>query len=244
MASKADPLFHASYPEWRKAIRELLWEQAGRKGTLPPGLPEALPVQRVAAAVKQFMTHQWQVTPQTALEFLDMTFPEGSREEILFGILLLTLFKRKLPPKTWPMLETWVRHIADVDVCDQLAINLSGRLIAGDKARFKVIHEWSGGPAVLVRRFAILSAVAALKKEACRPRDVIRLLDGFMSADTAPLQNAVVWALGQLTRIDEPEVVELLKKWQGRANPEIFKRAGKHLSGTARFELVRAKRHG
>ena len=134
--------------KWREDIRELLERKgsklaAGRIAALPSApkfggyVHDDLPLDAIKSAVKSFRSREWQLTSEDALEFLSIVFPDGRHDEILFCILLLTVFKRHLPRETWPEVEVWLEHIDHWIVCDQLAINIAGRLVLADKTRWR-----------------------------------------------------------------------------------------------------------
>jgi 3-methyladenine DNA glycosylase AlkD len=235
-----------SLVDWREYARELLSREAGQttSSTSLHGLPHAdLPLNDIKSAVKTFRANQWQLGPKSAFEFLNLVIVDRQHDEILFGVYLLTLFKRSLPADVWPAMERWLDHIDHWVICDQLAINLAGRLVAEDRSRWKTIQSWSRSEHQWRRRFAVTTACITLNKGGCKPKDILKLVEPLMNDDSLHVQNVVAWAIRQVAAEDEHLALGFLKKWKGRCNHEIFREAALRLSPDAKMTLLKAKSH-
>ena len=193
--------------------------------------------------VKAFLSHEWQLTGEDALEYLSVVFPDGRHDEILFCILLLTVFKRRLPAETWPEVEMWLEHIDHWVVCDQLAINIAGRLVLADKSRWKALQLWAQSPNEWQRRFAVTTAGIVRNKGGRKSKDVLKLIDPLMNDASTHVQNVVAWAIRQVAGENEHLAVNFLKKWKGRCDHEIFREATLRLSPDAKITVMKAKSH-
>lgn len=240
--------------QWREDIRELL-ERKGSKlaarqiaagSSMPKSDGQALddlPLDDIKSAVKAFLSHEWQLTGEDALEYLSVVFPDGRHDEILFCILLLTVFKRRLPAETWPEVEMWLEHIDHWVVCDQLAINIAGRLVLADKTRWKALQLWAQSPNEWKRRFAVTTAGIVRNKDGRKSKDVLKLIDPLMNDASTHVQNVVAWAIRQVAGENEHLAVNFLKKWKGRCDHEIFREATLRLSPDAKITVMKAKSH-
>ena len=240
--------------QWREDIRELL-ERKGSKlaarqiaagSSMPKSDGQALddlPLDDIKSAVKAFLSHEWQLTGEDALEYLSVVFPDGRHDEILFCILLLTVFKRRLPAETWPDVEMWLEHIDHWVVCDQLAINIAGRLVLADKTRWKALQLWAQSPNEWKRRFAVTTAGIVRNKGGRKSKDVLKLIDPLMNDASTHVQNVVAWAIRQVAGENEHLAVNFLKKWKGRCDHEIFREATLRLSPDAKITVMKAKSH-
>lgn len=240
--------------QWREDIRELL-ERKGSKlaarqiaagSSMPKSDGQALddlPLDDIKSAVKAFLSHEWQLTGEDALEYLSVVFPDGRHDEILFCILLLTVFKRRLPAETWPEVEMWLEHIDHWVVCDQLAINIAGRLVLADKTRWKALQLWAQSPNEWKRRFAVTTAGIVRNKGGRKSKDVLKLIDPLMNDASTHVQNVVAWAIRQVAGENEHLAVNFLKKWKGRCDHEIFREATLRLSPDAKITVMKAKSH-
>ncbi len=222
--------------KWRDDIRELLDRKGSRQ-------QDDLPLDDIKAAVKALLSREWQLTGEDALEYLSVVFPDGRHDEILFCIFLLTVFKRRLPAETWPEVETWLEQVDDRVVCDQLAINIAGRLVLADKSRWKALQLWAQSPNEWKRHFAVTTAGVVHKKGGRKSKDVLKLIDPLMNDPSTHVQNVVAWAIRQVAGEDENLAVSLLKKWKGRCNHEIFREATLRLSPDAKITVMKAKSH-
>ncbi len=202
-----------------------------------------LPVQDIKAAVKTFRSKQWQMSAGEALQFLDLVFPDAEHDEILFAILLLTVFKRELPAETWPAVKSWLDHLDHWIVCDQLAINIAGRLVAQDRTRWKALQLWVLSRNQWWRRFAVTTACIVHNKGKCKLKDILRLIEPLMNDPSTHVQNVVAWAIRQVAGEDENLALSFLKKWKGRCEHEIFREASLRLTPQAKMALLRAKSH-
>ena len=202
-----------------------------------------LPLHDIKAAVKTFRSKQWQMSAGEALQFLDEVFPEREHDEILFAILLLTVFKRELPARTWAAVESWLDHLDHWIICDQLAINIAGRLVTEDKTRWKALQLWVLSRNQWWRRFAVTTACIVHNKGKCKLKDILRLIEPLMNDPAAHVQNVVAWAVRQVAGEDENLALSFLKKWKGRCEHEIFREATLRLTPQAKMALLRAKSH-
>ena len=240
--------------EWREDIRELL---EGKGSKLAAGQIDArlsapkssdhayddLPLDDIKSAVKAFRSSEWQLTAEDALEYLSVVFPDGRHDEIMFCILLLTVFKRHLPAETWPEVEVWLEHIDHWVVCDQLAINIAGRLVLADKTRWKALQLWTQSPNEWKRRFAVTTAGIVRSKGGRKSKDVLKIIEPLMNDPSTHVQNVVAWAIRQVAGEDQHLAVNFLKKWKGRCNHEIFREATLRLSPDAKITVMKAKSH-
>lgn len=233
---------HEALSDWRKEARELL----GSKGSvlMTGGNPlDDLPLDEIKSAVKAFRSKQWQFNAENALEFLDLVFPYGQHDEILFGIFLLTLFKRELPDATWSAVESWLDQIDHWVVCDQLAINIAGRLVAEQKARWKALQLCALSRNLWRRRFAVTTACVVHNKGGKNAKAVVKLIEPLMKDSTKHVQSVVAWAIRQVAAEDEHLALSFLKKWKGRCDHEIFREASLRFSPEAKMALLKAKSH-
>ncbi len=240
--------------KWREDIRELLERKgsklaAGEMASLPNApysggqALDGLPLDDIKSAVKTFRSQEWQLTSGDALEYLSIVFPDGRHDEILFCILLLTVFKRRLPAETWPEVEVWLEHIDHWVVCDQLAINIAGRLVLADKSRWKALQLWTKSRNEWQRRFAVTTAGIVRSKGGRKSKDLLKLIDPLMNDPSTHVQNVVAWAIRQVAGEDEHLAVNFLKKWKGRCDHEIFREATLRLSPDAKITVMKAKSH-
>ena len=156
---------------------------------------------------------------------------------------LRRLFKRELPPDTWAAVEAWLDHIDHWQVCDQLAINIAGRLVAAERTRWKVLESCVASPSEWRRRFAIITACVVHNKGGRKLKPVLKLVNPLMNDTSQHVQNMVGWAVRQVATEDERLAVGFLKKWKGRCNHEIFREASLRLSPDAKITLMKAKSH-
>ncbi len=240
--------------EWREDIRELLERKGSKLAAAEfsplPSAPQSggqslddLPLDDIKSAVKAFRSQEWQLTSEDALEYLSIVFPDGRHDEILFCILLLTVFKRHLPAETWPEVEVWLEHIDHWVVCDQLAINIAGRLVVADKTRWRALQLWTQSPNEWRRRFAVTTAGIVRHKGGRKSKDVLKLIEPLMNDPSTHVQNVIAWAIRQVAGEDEHLAVSFLKKWKGRCNHEIFREATLRLSPDAKITVMKAKSH-
>ena len=240
--------------KWREDIRDLLERKgsklaAGEMASLPNApysggqALDDLPLDDIKSAVKTFRSQEWQLTSEDALEYLSIVFPDGRHDEILFCIFLLTVFKRRLPPETWPEVEGWLEHIDHWVVCDQLAINIAGRLVLADKTRWKALQLWTQSPNEWKRRFAVTTAGIVRNKGGRKSKDLIKLIEPLMNDPATHVQNVVAWAIRQVAGENEHLAVTFLKKWKGRCDHEIFREATLRLSPDAKITVMKAKSH-
>lgn len=228
-----------SMADWREQALQLLQGTGGDHATAA----RELSLDEIQSAVKTFRSKHWQLSPQKAFDFLNLVFPDRHREETLFGIFLLTVFKEQLPENTWAALEGWLERVDHWLICDQLAINIAGRMLTENHRRWPTVESWIRSENPWLRRFAVMTAGVAMKKDGCKPRDLLKLVDPLMKDPSSHVQNVAAWAVRQVAKLDEDLAVSFLKKWKGRCQHEIYRESCTHLSPQARMVLLKAKSH-
>lgn len=236
-----------SLADWREQARELLSGQTGSAAAdeerrTSSTQPEPC-LEDIKSVVKAFRAKHWQLSPQKAFDFLNLVFPDRRHDETLFGIFLLTVFKHELPENTWAALDEWLGHVDHWVICDQLAINIAGRLLSEDRHRWRALESWVRSQNQWQRRFAVMTAGVAMKKDGCKPKELLKLVDPLMNDVSSHVQNVAAWAVRQAAKLDEDLAVGHLRKWKGRCHHEIFREACTHLSPQAKMTLLKAKSH-
>lgn len=202
-----------------------------------------LPLQVLKDLAREFRAEQWRIGPLACLDHLTYSLSQGQRNHHLFSIFLLTTYKHDLPEKSWYYLDGWLEQLDDFVVCDQLAINLGGRLAAADKSHLQALIQWCQLSSPYRQRFAVITICMVHKKHKCRPKDVLKCIEPLMKTEDHHVQYAVAFAIQQIERVNEALSVSFLKKWKGKANHEIFRESMAMLSPQAKMTLIKAKSH-
>src|SRR5439155_8489135 len=99
-------------------------------------------------------SHKNDLTADDASQLLDGFWTDHGREGILFGVFLLSHYRRQLAPELWGKIDNWVEHIDNWETCDQLAMNLAGELVAKDLSLVSDLVKWARSGNFWRRRFA------------------------------------------------------------------------------------------
>lgn len=184
--------------------------------------------------VKKFNREHKEVTLELACQLLTEFCKKRCREEILFGVFMVASFSRKLIPEMlpalWKHINEWVDCIDNWETCDQLAMHVSGEIVAKDPSLTNDLVEWARSDNKWRRRFAVATTTVLNQKGRRLVKETLAVCEPLMTDADPIVQKAVGWALREATRSDEDAVFAFLKRWKGKANRRIFREGAQKLS--------------
>jgi len=189
-----------------------------------------VPVPRIRELVKEFHAkHKDETTIEVACELLDLFSQARGREEMLFGIFLLARLRPQPSTSLWQRVDRWVETVNNWEVCDQLAMNIAGPLVAKDMSLVQELVNWTKSKNFWRRRFAVAATTVLNRKGQSYPEETFLVCEPLLLDKEPMVRKAVAWAIREVARHDENAVLRFLER-----NPNGHKhfRRGGRLSGT------------
>lgn len=228
-----------------REIRERLIElrddaYLAKIGELVPSTDNIIGVRvpAIRALVKEYAAEHPELTPEDACALLDELCADRCREEMLFGIFLVTRFRRKLGASIWPRIDRWADALDNWETCDQLAMNIAGELVARDVALIDELIAWTASPNPWRRRCAAASTSVLNQKGRRMAVETLRVCEPLMLDADPSVGKAVAWAIREATESDPDAAQAFLRRWKGRAPRRIFREACGKLPEEVRADLL------
>lgn len=206
---------------YKTKIRELV---STRGAVIGVRVPE------IKALVKTFQSRHRDLTVDAACQLLDELCRDRGREEMLFGIFLLTRFRRQLSPSVWRRIDRWIDYMDNWETCDQLAMNIAGEMVARDLAFVDHLVAWAKSSNPWRRRFAVATTTVLNQKGRSHPEETFRVCQSLMADADPVVQKAVAWAIREVSKKNEPAAFAFLKQSKNRSHPRVFREASQKLS--------------
>jgi 3-methyladenine DNA glycosylase AlkD len=196
-------------------------------------------VPKIRDLVKDFATsHKKDLTVDEVAQLLDGFWRDHDREGILFGVFLLSQYRRQIPLGLWGKIDKWVEHINNWETCDQLAMNLAGELVAKDLSLVDDLVQWARSDNFWRRRFAAASTTTLNQKARSHAKETFRVCE-LLLADKEPMvQKAVAWAIREVAKNDEIAAFSFLKQHKNETHPRILKEASAKLTPPHRTQIL------
>ena len=197
-----------------------------------------VPVPTIRKLARSFARDHARGTIADLARLLDRAFAARCREEVLFATLLIASRRAELPSLPWKAIESWVGHIEDWEVCDQLATGVIGEIVAGDLARVDGLVRWARSPGRWRRRAAAAASTRLNRKGRRHAAEALRICEPLMTDGDRMVEKAVAWALREASRSDGDAVAHFLAEWKGRASPRLLRAGSKKLDAARRQALL------
>jgi len=178
------------------------------------------------------------VTPDTAIDLLAAAFKRRCREELLFAVVVLSRLKKKLTSAHLNRLDPLIDHIEDWEVCDQLAMNVLGEIVAGDLGETARLEKWAKSKNPWRRRAAIASTTALNQKGRAHAAPTLAVCRHVMAEKDSGVKKAVGWALREATKSDAKAVHAFLLSRKDTAERRILNEGSQKLSPAQRKTIL------
>ncbi len=173
-----------------------------------------------------------------AIKLLDQLFERGIREEILFGVFHLTKKSRQFDLALFAKIDSWVDQIENWEVCDQLATNIAGAIVAKNLSLVDDLVAWAQADNFWRRRFALATTVSLNQKGRVHVEETLRVCDQIMTDEEDMAVKAAGWALREAGDHDPEQLFAYLQKWRDKANPKIIRGGAEKLPADMKARLL------
>ncbi len=209
-------LEHHIEPEYAVRITELVPTSMEMLGVRVPAI-------RLLA--REFVADYPTIDAEKACDLYEHCLKNPCREELLFTQGILERFRRKLDPAMWDRVDTWVDHIENWEVCDQLSKHVVSTLVHKQPSLSVQLTRWVDSSNPWRRRFALATAVALNQGGKSNVQLVLDLCEPLMQEDDPVVQKAIGWALREAAKHDPKRIEVFLLNQQDSALPRIIKDA-------------------
>jgi 3-methyladenine DNA glycosylase AlkD len=139
---------------------------------------------------------------------------EGKRDEKLIVIFALMRISKKDYENSKSFVMNIIDSIPDWEICDQLAVRVVANLAFQNRDEmFSLMQEWIKSENKWIRRLAVATLTAYIRKRKIDSKICLQLLDEAMKEEDKDVKKAIGWALREVTKKAPESVLEFLQKW-------------------------------
>ena len=154
--------------------------------------------------VKKIAAEMSKDTPQTVedlVSFMDACLDPPHRELFLLNVFLLARKKNiHQDPHVWEKCGQWAEKLIDWEMTDQMAVSLTGEMVACDLSRKKDLLKWVKADHMWKRRLALVSTIASNHSKRSNPELTIAVCEHAMTDKEPMIYKAVGFALREACR--------------------------------------------
>lgn len=179
------------------------------------GVP--LPALRVIAAE---LAKWGQRCPEGAFALAERLWHNGSREERIIAAKVLERLGKREPERTLELAASFVGDIRNWEECDQLAcFGLRNVVQRHPDMVLPRCQDWVRSEDKWVRRFGVAVLTSLPRDKAYRPSErEFAILDAVMADEAREMQDAIAWALREMSKRDPRAVAAYLRRYASSSN--------------------------
>ena len=210
-------------------------EQAAGARQYIPGIGESYGVPLPALRVIAAELAKWgQLNPTGAFALAERLWHDGSRDERIIAAKLLERLGKREPRKTLELATSFVGTIRNWEECDQLAcFGLRNIVQRHPGAVLPHCENWVRSEDKWTRRFGVAVLTSLPRDKSYHPSErEFAILDAVMADEAREVQDAVAWALREMSKRDSAAVASYLRRHASSVNRHthrIIKQAMKKL---------------
>jgi len=208
--------------ELRNLLRSLGSEEraAGARHYIP-GMGESYGVPLPALRLIAAELAKWgQRHPEGAFALAERLWRNGSREERIIAAKMLERLGKREPEKTLELAASFVGNIRNWEECDQLAcFGLRNVIQRHPEMVLPCCRDWVQSEDKWTRRFGVAVLTSLPRDKAYRPSErEFAILDAVMADEAREVQDAVAWALREMSKRDPAAVAAYLHRYASSSN--------------------------
>ena len=171
-------------------------------------------------------------------ELTDELCTDKCREEILFGVFLISRHRKDIAGLAWRRLEKWVRAIDNWETCDQLASNVSGPLVAANLKYVDKLMPWTRATSIWKRRFAIATVSELNHKGMSHPKETFKVCQPLLADPNPMVSRAVGFAIREASKKDPDAAYKFLLKHKKVVSLSVLREASQKLPSKNKSALL------
>ncbi len=197
-----------------------------------------VPVPKLRELVAEFRSEHPDFTLAQGCDLLDELCRTRLREEMLFGIFMLGRFGKQVAGIQWARLAPWIDALDNWEICDQLASQVSGAVIAANLVLVDRLVELTRSDNPWKRRFALATASELNHKGRAHPAESMRVCLPLLADAEPTVRKAVGWALKEASKKAGAEVFEFLLTHRQQMPASVLREASDKLSPAMKKQLL------
>jgi 3-methyladenine DNA glycosylase AlkD len=171
-------------------------------------------------------------------KLMDMLCEDQCREEILFGIFLLSGYGKKIIGLNWDRMDKWIEALDNWETCDQLASNMSGPLVAANLVYVDHLVELTRSGNLWKRRFAVATVSELNHKGRLYSEESFRVCHPLLGDPEPMVWKAVGWAIREISKKDEAAAFTFLSENKQQIPIKLLREASEKLSPQNRQRIL------
>ncbi len=148
---------------------------------------------------------------EQACDIADSFFADECREEILFAIFLLSLYKKEIYTIPWNKIDSWLNHLDNWETCDQLAIIVT-LIIIKNPLLLQELHHLAASENKWKRRFAAATIANMNHRGRQYTEETFSICKSLLSDKEQVVSKAVGWALREICKKCPEETFDFLSQ--------------------------------
>ncbi|MBX3053084.1 MAG: DNA alkylation repair protein [Caldilineaceae bacterium] len=217
-------------PAYAKKMQQLVPSQWSALGVRVP---------KVRALAAEMKKRHPRVITTDLIALAETAFASHCREEVLCSIFWLALsIKREPAAPLWAAIDGWIKHIADWEICDQLAIVIGAPLVDDNPLRVADLVDWTGSPNPWRRRFTVATAAALNQKGRSNVPATLQICTHLLQDEEPIVRKAVGWALREASKKDSRAVFGFLYEQRTTTERSILREGSDKLPAEQRALLL------
>ncbi len=207
--------------------------------TVVPGMRHSLGVRvpKIRGLAADLHREHRQLPFEQLLLLLHHAFAQGSREEVLCYIFWLAKRNRELQWTHWLQIDSWLDHIADWELCDQLAMGVAAPLLDRHPQHILELQSWTSSESTWRRRFVMACAASLQQRGRSHPIACLELCHPLLNDPKADVRKAVAWALREITDADVAAAISFLRDTKSLCHRTVLREGSRKLSKEQRHSL-------
>ena len=136
----------------------------------------------------------------TVCDIADSLFEDEYREEILFAIFLISMYKKEVYNISWNRINSWLDYIDNWETCDQLSSNIVTAIIVDNPFLTKELLILAKSSNKWKRRFAVATIANMNHGGRQYPDETFSICETLLSDKEQVVSKAVGWALREISK--------------------------------------------
>ena len=188
------------------------------------------PVPKIRSLVKEFKHKYPDLTIEDACMVMDNLCKDKDREELLFGIFLISSYNKNTGATTWTKINSWVNALDNWETCDQLSSNIAGIIIANNIFLIDKPLSLAQSSNLWKRRFTAATATNINHGGRHFPEQTLAICKPLLNDNELMVTKAVGWAIREISKNSPDMVFDFLKANKKNISEKLLKESSEKLN--------------
>ncbi len=171
-------------------------------------------------------------------DMADSLFVDECREDILFAIFLMSLYKKEFRTVSWDKIDGWLYHVDNWETCDQLSSNIVAPMIVNNPTLTDKLLSLSKSSDKWKRRFAAATVANMNHGGHQYPEETFVVCRNLLSDKEQVVSKAVGWALREIGKKCPQQTFDFLNRNKTIITKKLLKESSELLPGQYKTLLL------